>query len=120
MPLTIAQIAAVAVATLTLGACAAPVAEPELNLSPADVAACALLPRVLDDFSAGYSATEAFNRNVDGWPAGMPSDSVRAAFNAYRTWVATEENEDAGVATYDQSVSALANAMGAQQRACGS
>jgi hypothetical protein len=102
-----------------LAGCAAPPTETAPTLTPADVAACAILPRILDDFSAGYSATEAFGRHVNGWPGGMPSDSVRAAFDSYRVWVATEENEKDGYATYDESVSALAAAMGAQGRACG-
>jgi hypothetical protein len=103
----------------TLAGCGAPATETAPTLTPADVAACAILPRVLDDFSAGYTAKEAFGRHVNGWPAGMPSDAVRAAFDRYRVWVATEENEKDGYATYDESVSALAAAMGAQGRACG-
>ena len=114
-----------AIAALTLVGCAAPASpavEPAVSsTAAADAAVCDLLPLVLADFKAGYDADEAMDRHLSGgWPAGMPSDQVRGVVNAYRIWVAVEGDQDAGVATDDQAVEALANAMVAEQTICGS
>jgi hypothetical protein len=104
-------------ATLTVAACSAPA--PELNLTPADAAACRMLDGIIPDFEAGYNATEAFERNVTTWGDQMPSDNVRGAVNAFRRWVATERDEAAGFASYDDSVDALAAALRERKVACG-
>lgn len=116
---------ALVVTALTLTGCAAPTppaAETAVSsMAAADAAVCDLLPLVLADFKAGYDADEAMDRHFSGsWPAGMPSNQVRGVVNAYRIWVAVEGDQDAGVATDDQAVEALANAMVAEQNVCGS
>lgn len=107
--------------TVSLASCAAQATQPEMNLSPSDSAICELFPLVLADFNAGFSATDAMDRHFsDIYATNQPSDQVRGVVNAYRTWVATEQNEKDKVGTYDQSVAALAAAMRAQDITCGS
>lgn len=107
--------------SVSLASCAAPATQPAKTLSPADAAVCELFPLILADFEAGYDAAEAVDRHLSGgWTVGVPSDQVRGAVNAYRSWVAAEQDEDDGFGTYDQSVDALAAAMRAQKAACGS
>jgi hypothetical protein len=114
--------ALIAIATIALASCAAPIAEPQAtSTAVADAAVCDLLPLVVADFKAGYDPDEAMDRHLSGgWPAGMPSDAVRGTVNAYRIWVAVEGDLDAGVGTDYDAVEALANAMTAEQTVCGS
>jgi hypothetical protein len=103
---------------ILLGSCAASSEPPPLT--PADELACVPLGQVLDDFNSGVPASVAFERHAAGpWPGGQPSPGVRAAYNAFRQWVAAEDNENSGVGSYGESVSALAAALAAKEAACG-
>jgi hypothetical protein len=102
----------------TAHSCTAPVSA--VTAGTLSVDACAELEQILVEFESGYTASEAIARSTTvGWPAGMPSGQVRGVANLYRRWVAVEENERAGLATYDDSVDAAVAALHVQKNVCG-
>lgn len=81
------------------------------RLTPADAAALALIPPMLDLVEFGTWINDAVPTLFVGWPAGQPSAEVRGVFNAFRTAAADEQNYFDGAGSLDAATASFQAAV---------